>query len=250
MRKVNFHTHTKWCDGADSARAMCEAAVEKGFSALGFSSHVDLIRDKEAYVAEIAALKDEFRGRLEVFCGIESEGALGLELRPRLDYVIGSFHFVTAPDGTKVAVDHSPARLAEGLAGPYCGDSKRLVQDYFAFEREFVSTCAGRFDFLAHPDLVRKFNAKHPFFDETAKWYRAELEATADAIAAAGVVVEVNTGAISRGWLDDAYPSAEFRTLLRERGVRFLLSADAHSTAALDCAFDRFGSAEDYLVHW
>lgn len=250
MRKVNFHTHTNWCDGADSARAMCEAAVEKGFEVLGFSSHVDLIRDLDAYVAEITALKAEFRGRLEVLCGIESEGEQGLELRSRLDYVIGSFHYVTAPDESKAAVDHSPAFLKEALEGAYHGDARRFVQDYFAFERAFVATCGKRFDFLAHPDLIRKFNVKHPFFDETADWYKAELVATADAIAAAGVVVEVNTGAISRGWLDDAYPSPEFRMLLRERGVKFLLSADAHSAAALDCAFDRFGSAEDYRAHW
>ena len=58
----------------------------------------------------------------------------------------------------------------------------------------------------------------------------------------------MNTGAISRGWLDDAYPSAEFRALLRARGVRFVLNADAHSADAIDCAFDRFSSCEDYAA--
>ena len=53
--------------------------------------------------------------------------------------------------------------------------------------------------------------------------------------------------AISRGWLDDAYPSAEFRALLRSRGVRFVLSSDAHSADALDCAFDRFAAEEEYV---
>jgi histidinol-phosphatase (PHP family) len=103
------------------------------------------------------------------------------------------------------------------------------------------------FDIVGHLDLVRKFNVKAPYFDEEAAWYRAELVATADAVAASGKIAEVNTGAISRGWLDDAYPSAFFRQLLRERGVRFVLSADAHAADAVDCAFDRFGAAEDYL---
>jgi len=94
---------------------------------------------------------------------------------------------------------------------------------------------------------VRKFNVKMPYFDEEADWYRAELVATADAVAVSGKIAEVNTGAISRGWLDDAYPSAFFRQLLRERGVRFILSADAHAANAIDCAFDRFGTAENYL---
>jgi len=250
MRKVNFHTHTKWCDGADTAEAMCEAALSKGFEALGFSSHVDMISDFDAYVEEINSLKEKYRGRLEVSCGIESEGEQGLEKRPQLDYVIGSFHYVKAPDRSKAAVDHSPAVFRESLEKCYAGDGRRFVTDYFAQEREFVKSCASRFDFLAHPDLVRKFNVRHPFFDEQAEWYHAELKATAEVIAESGMVVEVNTGAISRGWLDDAYPSPEFRRLLRERGVKFLLSADAHSTSALDCAFDRFESTEDYLTHW
>ena len=74
-----------------------------------------------------------------------------------------------------------------------------------------------------------------------------ELRRTADAFAASGKIVEVNTGGISRGWIDDAYPSPFFRDLLRERGVRFILSSDAHSATALDCAFDRFAAAEDYV---
>ena len=107
---------------------------------------------------------------------------------------------------------------------------------------------AAKFDFdvVGHPDLVRKFNVKTPYFDESADWYREEMRLTADAIAASGKMTEVNTGAISRGWLDDAYPSDYFRALLRERGVRFILSADTHSRDTIDCAFDRFASAESY----
>ena len=72
------------------------------------------------------------------------------------------------------------------------------------------------------------------------------LRRTADAFAASGKVVEVNTGGISRGWMEDAYPSPAFRALLRARGVRFVLSSDAHAAEAIDCAFDRFGNAEAF----
>jgi histidinol-phosphatase (PHP family) len=103
------------------------------------------------------------------------------------------------------------------------------------------------FDVLGHPDLVRKFNVRHPYFDENAGWYLEELEETAEAIAASQKIVEVNTGAISRGWLDDAYPSATFRTMLRERGVRFVLNSDSHTADTVDCAFDRFYGKEDFI---
>jgi histidinol-phosphatase (PHP family) len=104
------------------------------------------------------------------------------------------------------------------------------------------------FEIVAHLDLVRKFNVQNPYFDEDAAWYREELEQTADVVAASGKIVEVNTGAISRGWLDDAYPSRPFRDLLRERGVRFILSADAHAADTIDCAFERFATEERFMT--
>ena len=102
------------------------------------------------------------------------------------------------------------------------------------------------FEIVGHLDLVRKFNAKRPYFDEKADWYREEIGKTAAAVAKSGKIAEVNTGAISRGWLDDAYPSEEFRGMLREKGVKFILSSDAHAADAIDCAFDRFEKAEKY----
>ena len=126
-----------------------------------------------------------------------------------------------------------------GGATPDRAEYAAIAPDYIIVSVHFV--VAG------HLDLVRKFNVRHPYFDESAPWYMEELVQTADAVAASGKIAEVNTGAISRGWLDDAYPSAAFRDLLRTRGVKFILSADAHSASAIDCAFDRFGDCEAFL---
>ena len=38
--KYNLHTHTTWCDGRDTPEAVAQAAIEKGFDLLGFSSHM------------------------------------------------------------------------------------------------------------------------------------------------------------------------------------------------------------------
>lgn len=242
--KANFHTHSTFCDGRDTPEELVRAALAKGFAALGFSSHSEMLKDPPAYRAAIRALAARFRGRIRVFCGIEADWPCPLDLTP-YDYVIGSVHSVPTPSGTRLAVDHTPGILAAGLRDSFGGDGAALVRAYFSAVRAMLA--AGRFDVVGHPDLVRKFNARHPFFDEGAAWYRDELERTADAIAACGKPVEVNTGAIARGWLDDAYPSPAFRRLLRERGVRFVLSSDAHSAEALDCAFDRFATAEAFM---
>ena len=258
--KTNYHAHTPWCDGEDPVAQVVRTAIERGFGEIGFSSHAmlpgemerwTLTREKAAgYFAELRALAKEAAGEISVLCGVEADyvpdsaepsRAAYASVSP--DYMIGSVHFVRAADGALVPVDHSPGLLADGVRDHFGGDAPAFVRAYFAEVRDSL---AFDFDIVGHPDLVRKFNAKHPYFDETAGWYREELERTADAIAASGKMVEVNTGAISRGWLDDAYPSPAFRALLRARGVRFVLSSDAHSTEGLDCAFDRFGAAEKY----
>ena len=258
---TNYHTHTTWCDGKDTPEAMARAACEKGFAELGFSSHVSFPEGGEFvldprrggdYAADVRRVKDLFAGRLEIRLGAEADYIPGVTAPEReryrdlgLEYLIGSIHYVVAPDGARVPVDHTPRLLADGVRDHFGGRAEDFVRAYFRQQREMVS----RFDFdiVGHLDLVRKFNLKHPYFDETDGWYLEELAATADAVAASGKLAEVNTGAISRGWLDDAYPSAAFRDLLRARGVPFVLSSDAHAAESVDCAFDRFGPAEEYV---
>ena len=258
--KTNYHTHSTWCDGKDTPEDVVKAAVKKGFDAIGFSSHALLpISDPwtlqpdtvAAYVADVRALAEKYRGQIHVLCGIEADFISGLVRSDRsvyapfhLDYLIGSIHEVVA-DGVRIPVDHKPELLAEGIANSFGGDAQAFIRAYFATEREMATTCD--FDIIGHPDIIRKFNGVLRYFDESADWYNEELRLTADAFAASGKIVEVNTGGISRGWIDDAYPSPAFRALLRERGVRFILSSDAHSAAAVDCAFDRFSAAETYV---
>ena len=260
--KTNYHTHSNWCDGKESPRRMIQEAIQKGFDAIGFSSHAMLPQDDidwvltpekaVRYATEIRMLAEEFKDQIKVLCGVEADyipgGAnpdRGTYAAVKPDYIIGSIHFIKAPDGAVFAFDHTPQILADGIRDHFGGDSTAFVKAYFAALREMVATCD--FDVVGHPDLVRKFNAKHPYFDEKADWYRTELGRTADAIAKSGKLVEVNTGAIARGWLDDAYPSEDFRRMLREKGVKFILSSDAHESKALDCAFDKFESAEEYV---
>lgn len=258
---TNYHTHTTWCDGRDEPEVVVRAAIAEGFSDLGFSSHMSFPEGGEfvldpakglAYAEEIRRLGREYSDRIRIWLGGEADYIPGVTAPEReryaglgLDYLIGSIHYVVAPDGARVPVDHTPELLAEGIGDHFGGSAEGFVRAYFRQQREMVERYD--FDIVGHLDLVRKFNAKHPYFDEGAGWYAEELAATAEAVAASGKTVEVNTGAISRGWLDDAYPSEPFRRLLRSRGVRFILSSDAHASETLSCAFDRFGGLERFV---
>ena len=55
MIKSNFHTHTVFCDGADTPEELVNEAVKKGFFALGFSGHSYFEPDSDVCMAEMAA---------------------------------------------------------------------------------------------------------------------------------------------------------------------------------------------------
>lgn len=267
--KANFHTHTNFCDGKNTAEEMVLAAIEKGFTSLGFSSHCMHPLDPEfyrpfdnvwhipaenvkKYVEEIRRLKEKYAGQLQIFLGFEADyfeseeygraipsKASYKELSP--DYLIGAVHFVVTDKGF-YTVDHHAEVIKENLIKLYSKadgtiDGRAAVCDYFETERQMLAK--GNFDILAHPDLLRKRNDQLKIFDENESWYKDELKATAKSIASAGVITEINTGAIARGAMDDTYPSQYFLELLHERGVPVCINSDAHTTDGLDCAFDR-----------
>ena len=95
------------------------------------------------------------------------------------------------------------------------------------------------FTILAHPDLVRKRNGELNFFDENDLWYKKEIKELVKEIYKANVLVEVNTGAITRKCMNDVYPSNYFLTLLKEKNIPVILSSDSHSADSLDAHFDK-----------
>ena len=268
-KKCNFHTHTSFCDGKNTAEEMVLSAIDKGFDVLGFSSHCihplnpDFYKpfdsiwhipaaDITAYTKEINRLKEKYKNQITIYLGFEADYFISPKYGSAIpdkkaysdfgpDYLIGAVHFVNTEKGF-YTVDHHAEIIKENLIKLYSKkngeiDGRAAVCDYFAAEREMLSK--GNFDILAHPDLLRKRNGILNFFNEEDSWYKEELTATAKAIAKAGVITEINTGAIARGAMDDTYPSRAFLELLYENGVPICINSDAHTTDGIDCAFDR-----------
>ena len=81
--RTNFHTHTTWCDGSDSPEKVILSAIDKGFEAIGFSSHamlpenvLDWVLTPEKavrYAGEIRSLAEKYAGRIRVLCGVEAD---------------------------------------------------------------------------------------------------------------------------------------------------------------------------------
>jgi histidinol-phosphatase (PHP family) len=77
---TNYHTHTSFCDGKNSAEEMLEAALARGIGVLGFSAHAMYPLTSpwhlapggyEAYAAEIARLKKKYEGKITILLGYE-----------------------------------------------------------------------------------------------------------------------------------------------------------------------------------
>lgn len=250
--KTNYHTHTTFCDGNNSPRQMLEAAVEKRFDILGFSAHsmyphaADwhmVAADHQKYFDCVRSLAQEFSGKIKIYAGLEADyipefacdfGWAYKQFSP--DYLIGSVHYLTNKKGF-FTVDDSVQAVREGLFRLYDGDGKKAVCEYFDRLRQMMAS--QKFLILGHADVIRKRNGDLKFFDEGESWYKKELKAAAKAAARAGVVVEINTGGLARGALDDVYPSAEFLEMFYKSGVPITFSSDAHEADKLDFAFDR-----------
>jgi histidinol-phosphatase (PHP family) len=253
--RFNLHTHSTWCDGKSTPEEMIQAALAQDLTTLGFSSHamlpyddIDWVLTTEKlprYIDELRTLQAKYQDQICILIGVEgdyipgaSEPSTAVYGKYGVDYIIGSVHEVVAPDGAWVHVDASPEELKSGLEAHYKGDARAFITDYFREIRTMIQTCD--FDILGHLDLVRKFNEKHPYFDETAPWYLEEVRATLETLAATNKILEVNTGGMARGWTTDAYPAAHLREMIHRDfpTIPLILSSDAHSAAALTFAFD------------
>ena len=244
MLSGNFHTHTVFCDGKNTAREMAEKAMELGFTHLGFSGHMDseIRMDLAAYNAEIGRLQDLYRGRMEILRGVEldllytPQGDEEAALLRQMGYLIGSVHYVEAGDGTLIAVDDSAERLTKGCERYFDGDYYRLARAYYELEAEVYDrlhcTLAGHFD------LITRFNDDLHFLDESdPRYYKPALEAM-EYLVSEGVPFEINCGAVNRGRKAELYPNRFLLGKLKEMGGEILINSDAHHKDLLNGGFE------------
>lgn len=141
----------------------------------------------------------------------------------KLDFVLGSVHFLDRPDQM---FDTVPAG-AEQFDGR---DIDAIYANYFRRVREIAAT--GLVDCLAHVDLI-KIHGHRP---------NAEIDAivseTLDFIRSRDLAIELSTA----GWrkpVNELYPADRIIELATEKGVPFTTASDAHSHVQLAENFAR-----------
>ena len=248
----SVHTHSLWCDGQNTLEEMARAAWEQGVRHFGASGHSHtpvpsdegnvLPRDPAGYCQEVLRLRRVYEGRMEVLLGIEQDSCAEAPMPDWADYWIGSVHHLPDPrrPGRYYAVDWNLDSLRAGCENLGGGDFLALAERYYA---GVAAMARRRPTILGHIDLSVKLNRGGALMDENASRYRsAALEALSSADPRE-TLLEINTGAMARGYRDVPYPAQFLLRDWRDKGGRVILTADAHTAAGI---LHAYGEAADW----
>ena len=144
-----------------------------------------------------------------------------LARKAEFDYLIGAVHYIT-PDWD---VDN-PLKLDRWKQQPV----EEVWTRYFKAITQAVQS--GLFDFLAHPDLVKKFG--HIPRGDLRPYYREAL----DAMEASGMAMEVSTAGL-RKEVGEIYPSTQFLQEAFRRRIPVLISSDSHTPVEVGHEFQK-----------
>lgn len=241
MINRDYHVHTNLCDGKDSPEEVVLSAIEKGFTTLGFSGHSPLGNEywcmtkesEKLYRQEIARLKEKYKGKIEILCGIEQD--YYSDKSSGYDYVIGSVHGIRIQNET-VFMDDTDDALRKGIDKHFGGDALSLAERYFELVADVKNKTGA--DIIGHFDLLLKFNEKCPLFDTTHPRYINAARKAIDILSEQNVLFEVNTGAMQRGYRTSPYPEKQMLSYIKEKGCDVIITGDCHDSSALGFGFE------------
>ncbi len=213
------------------------AALERGLGELGFADHNPmpepfddwrmLREDLPRYFAEVAKARAEFP-QLNIKLGLECDFIPGQEKwieelagMAEWDYLIGSVHYL--PDGWDV---DNPKNISRHMGGA----ASSVWHSYWSIYEQCIRS--GLFDFVAHPDLPKKFGIRPE--GDLLRFYGRSI----DALAETGVAFEINTAGL-RNHCAEPYPARQFVELAHAAGVPVLINSDAHRPGDVAAGYDQ-----------
>ena len=232
---ADYHLHTPLCHHATGWPLEYAArAVELGLGEIGFADHNPMAEhfddwrmgpaDLPRYLDAVAEARAAFP-QLTIRLGLECDFIAGREAWIKelagmadWDFLIGSVHYL--PEGWEV--DHPK------YIGRHEGHAEEIWTSYWLAYEQCIRS--GLFDFVAHPDLPKKFG--HRPAGDLRRFYEPAVRALAEC----DVAFEINTAGLRKG-CRELYPAPEFVTMAREAGVPLLINSDAHAVGELGAGF-------------
>ena len=255
MIKSNLHTHSIYSDGANTPEEIVQKAIDIGFTAIGFSDHADDVcsedgiilkkKDYPKYFALLDGLKDKYSDKIKIYKGLELD-AFSYNPEIELDYSIGSTHYLKK-DNEYYAIDESKDNLKHSIE--LFGGEKSFLINYFDTVISFAKRSS--YNILGHFDLYTKFNSIETLINTDGDMYRDMATNVLEEIVRLGKIVEINTGAISRGYRTTPYPQDFLIKRLTELKAPIIISSDSHSVDTLDYYFSNLENTlqSKYIVN-
>lgn len=226
---VDSHTHTRLCRHASGLPLdYARAALAAGCAGIVCTDHVPFPDDPSPAIRMTA---DDFPRYLDLVAAAQTAPdlppgfvRLGLE---------ADFHSLLLPDWLPAILDRAPFDLVLGSihTGPHWdmhpGDPRvtpsLVLETFRAYFRKMVRLAqSGLFDACAHFDLPKRTGLTIPLSD-----LREIALPALDAVAAAGMAVEINTSGCFHP-AGEPYPSLPILQWMHERSIPILFGSDAH----------------------
>ncbi len=229
------HMHTPLCKHAEGEpEEYAEMALQRGLKGIVMTCHSPMpdnwwpevrmdVEQLDEYMAMVQRAAEVYAGKLDVRLGMEMDFFPGMEwwverLNERCDFhhVLGSVHFF--------------GRAYKETF--FKNDLLAFQKQYFTHVAESAET--GLFDTLAHPDLVKNFQAGLWQFELIEE----HLGSCLDRIARAGVAMELNTSGINKA-IPEFNPGPQMLQMMQSRGIPVVLGSDSHTPRRVAADFDR-----------
>lgn len=242
--KFDLHTHHNRCGHAEGTiRDYIESAISQGFQAIGISDHSPYFAEEadhawpgiamaksefDRYAEEVLRLKEEYKDRIEVLFGVESdffpehaELYRSIYKEYPFDYIIGSVH--RTDDGVSIFNKKRWNGLDEA-------EKLRQKEHYYDLIRQ--SAESGMFQILGHIDAMKGY---FPAFSDIKT---EAVDRTLEIIGRCGMAIEINTSGKTKdcgGW----YPSDDILERALHYGVAVTFGSDAHHPGRVGDEFEQ-----------
>jgi histidinol-phosphatase (PHP family) len=193
---LDYHVHSEFSVDCDTPMVeSCRAAIAAGVTEIAFTDHLDHepadpgfgYYRPEAYLDAVAAVREQFAGRLTVLAGVEVD--FNERIAPqverflnrygdRYDFVIGSVHYTDS--GELIFPRYFRGRELDDIFVPYLRQLKLAAE-------------TGWFDTLGHLDLPKRYAPAETHGTYDPMVYRSLLEPIFAALIERGTSFEINT---------------------------------------------------------
>lgn len=223
----NYHTHTARCKHASGTeRNYIEIALAAGITKIGFSEHIPLefadghntahrlpVDEEELYFKTLRDLREEYRGRAEIFIGYEVEYyPLYFKEQLRRARELGAEYLILGQHYIRNEEFYETSTYA-------LSDSEEDLTCYVDTVLEAMDT--GLFTYVAHPDVFS-------FTGDNAV-YEREMKRICEKAKAMNIPLEINFYGIRSG---RRYPDERFWKIAGEIGAPVTFGFDSHDEPA------------------